>query len=163
MLDLENVYCYLDDIIIIGNDSYAEHLKQVNEVVERLKSMGMKINPGESFWAQPEVEYLDYLINREGIHPQHKIIQGMIYLPALCNQKELCSFIEMVNFYKNMWAKHSSLTPFTSMIGKATKSNWLPAHQLAFDQMKAIMTKETLLAFTDFTKSFTLHINASNK
>lgn len=35
MLDLENVYCYLDDIIIIGNGSYEDLLKQVNEVVER--------------------------------------------------------------------------------------------------------------------------------
>ena len=69
MLDLESDYCYLDDIVKIGNGSYAEHLKQVNEVVESLQSMWMKINPRKSFWVQPKVEYLGYLINREGIHP----------------------------------------------------------------------------------------------
>ena len=71
MLDLENVYCYLDDIILIVNNRYKDHYKEVGQIVENLKDMGMKINHSKSFWAQPGVEYLGYLINSEGIRPKH--------------------------------------------------------------------------------------------
>ena len=70
----------------------------------------------------------------------------------------------MVNFYKNMWDKRSAiLVPLASMTGKGTKFKWLPAHLQAFEQMKEIMSKEILLAFLDFTKGFTIHIDTNNK
>ena len=115
--------------------------------------MGMKINPRKFFWVRPEVEYLGYMINREDIRQQQKKIQGMLDLQAPRNQKELRGFIGMINFYKNMWAKCASiLALLTSMTGKGTKFKWMPNHQLAFDQMKTIMSRETLLAFPDFIK-----------
>ena len=70
----------------------------------------------------------------------------------------------MVNFYKDMWPKQSTiLVPLTSMTGKDTKFKWQPAHQQVFEQMKLTMSRETLLTFSDFTKEFTLHTDISNE
>jgi hypothetical protein len=41
------------------------------------------------------------------------------------------------------------------------KMEWTPECQEAFDQMKAIMAKETLVTFPDFTKEFEIHTDAS--
>jgi hypothetical protein len=41
------------------------------------------------------------------------------------------------------------------------KWKWTPECQEAFDQMKAIMAKETLVTFPYFTKEFEIHTDAS--
>jgi hypothetical protein len=65
----------------------------------------------------------------------------------------------MVNYYCDMWPQHSHfLAPLSSMTTAKVKWKWTPECQKAFDQMKAIMAKETLVAFPDFTKEFEIHI-----
>ena len=67
--DLVHVSVYLDDIIIIGSGRYEDHLMQMEEVLARLKEKGFQVNPLKSFWAKSEVEYLGFVITREGIRP----------------------------------------------------------------------------------------------
>ena len=102
MLDLENVYCYLDNIIVIGNGLFQKHMTQVDKVLYRLREKGMQVHLGKSSCARDLVEYLGYIISRDGIRPQENKIQGMLDLSTPRNQKELRGFIGMVNFYKNM-------------------------------------------------------------
>ena len=66
---------FLDDILIIGNGAWEEHLKQVEAVLQRLLNAGMQVNPLKSFWFQDEVEYLGYTISREGIKPQQNKVE----------------------------------------------------------------------------------------
>ena len=74
-------------------------------------------------------------------------------LAAPRNQKEVRGFIGMVNFYKNMWPKRSSiLGPLTDITGKGKKFTWGPVQQKAFDGMKKLMAEGALLAFPDFTR-----------
>jgi hypothetical protein len=47
------------------------------------------------------------------------------------------------------------------MTSAKVKWNWTSECQEAFDQMKAIMAKETLVTFPDFTKEFENHADAS--
>ena len=41
------------------------------------------------------------------------------------------------------------------------KWKWNPEHQLAFEQMKALIAKETLLTYPNFSKEFEIHTYAS--
>ena len=61
------VIVFLDDILIIGNGSFDEHLEQVLSVIQRFLKTGKQVNPLKSFWFQEVVEYLGYVINREEI------------------------------------------------------------------------------------------------
>ncbi len=81
----------------------------------------------------------------------------------------------MVQCYRDMWAKHSEiLAPLTDLVGecgetKATKINctkkkpwrWESIHQQAFDNEKATIAKEVVLAYPDFTKPFKIYTDAS--
>ena len=44
-----------------------KHLQQVDEVLTRLESKQMQVNPDKSFWAKAEVAYLGFLMNQQGI------------------------------------------------------------------------------------------------
>ena len=53
--DLPHVIVFLDDILIIGNGSFDDHLEKVEMVLKRLLKAGMQVNPLKSFWFQAEV------------------------------------------------------------------------------------------------------------
>jgi hypothetical protein len=81
----------------------------------------------------------------------------------------------MVQYYRNMWQKHRQmLAPLTNLMGecgetKTTKKNntkkkpwrWESIHQQAFDNVKATIAKEVVLAYLDFTKPFEIYTDAS--
>jgi hypothetical protein len=81
----------------------------------------------------------------------------------------------MVQYYRDMWAKRSEmLAPLSDLVGecgetKTTKNNkkspwrWDPIHQKAFDDIKATITKEVVLAYPDFSKPFEIYTDASTK
>ena len=52
MADLEKVFVYMNDIVIIGDDTYEKHMKDVKEVVEGLADKGVQVNPDKSTWAR---------------------------------------------------------------------------------------------------------------
>ena len=83
----------------------------------------------------------------------------------------------MVQYYRDMWAKRSEmLAPLSDLVGecgetKTTKKNktkkspwrWDPIHQKAFDDVKAAIAKEVVLAYPDFSKPFEIYTDASTK
>ena len=61
MEGLEFVRTYLDDLLIISNSTFKEHLQQLVVVLKRLRRAGLKINAEKSFFFAPEIEYLSYI------------------------------------------------------------------------------------------------------
>ncbi len=82
----------------------------------------------------------------------------------------------MVQYYRDMWARRSEmLAPLTDLVGecgemKTTRINntkkkpwrWDPTHQQAFNNVKAAIAKETVLAYLDFLKPFEIYTDASS-
>jgi hypothetical protein len=89
------------------------------------------------------------------------------------NDKEFRQFLEMVQYYQDVWAKHNSemLAPLTDYVGlcskmKTTKKNktkkkpWQldPIHQQVFVEVGAAIAKEVVLAYPNFSKPFEICI-----
>ena len=61
-----------------------------------------------------------------------------------------------------MWIRRSeTLAPLTALTSKNVKFHWTEIEQHAFDTMKKIMARETLLAYPDFNKEFHIYTDAS--
>ena len=71
MARLEFVRVYIDDMLCITNRNvdvagtnfnvWNRHLAQLEQVLERLKEAGLKVNAKKSFFGKQELEYLGYL------------------------------------------------------------------------------------------------------
>jgi Reverse transcriptase (RNA-dependent DNA polymerase) len=83
MEGLKFVRTYIDDLLVITNGSFEDHLTKLDRVLERVEAAGLKINAGKSFFCQAELEYLGYWITREGILPVPKKVQAMLALTNL--------------------------------------------------------------------------------
>jgi len=161
--DLEFVRCYIDDLLVITKGSYENHLAKLETVLTRLRLAGLKVNATKSFFARSELEYLGYWISRNGISPLPKKIQAIQTLKPPTNKKELRRFLGLINYYRDMWARRSeTLAPLTALSSKTAPWEWTEEHQQAFDKMKTIIGKTTLLTYPDFSQPFDIYTDASH-
>ncbi len=103
-------------------------------------------------------------------------MQAILVLNLPNNVEELRHFLGMVQYYWDMWVRYSEmLTPLTDLVGecretKTTRINktkkrplrWDPIYQQVFDNVKAAIAKETVLAYPDFLKPFEIYRDASS-
>jgi hypothetical protein len=175
MATLEYIWAYIDNLLVVTEGSHDDHLDKLEQVFIRLRNAGLKVNAAKLFFCMKETEYLGYILTRDRIKPQPKKVQAIIALNPPNNVKEVWQFLGIVRCYRDMWAKHSEmLAPLTDLVGecgeiKATKKNgtkkkpwrWESIHQQAFDNIKATIAKEVVLAYPDFTKPFEIYTDAS--
>ena len=64
---LPQVICYLDDILIPGK-SAAEHMANLETVVNRLKEHGVQLNKDKCQFFEDAVEYLGHRVDAQGVH-----------------------------------------------------------------------------------------------
>jgi hypothetical protein len=165
----------MDNLLIITRGLLDKHLQKIETVLTRLRDAKLKVNAAKSSFCAHEIEYLGYILTRDGIKPQPKKVQAILALNLPNNVKELRQFLGMVQYYRDMWVRCSEmLAPLTDLVGECretqiTKNDktkkkpwrWDPIHQQAFDNVKAAITKETVLAYLDFLKPFEIYRDAS--
>ena len=70
---LKNVMCFIDDILVTGN-SEREHLKTLDEVMQRLDMHNVRLNKTKYRFVKSEVTYLGHTVNANGIQSiQNKV------------------------------------------------------------------------------------------
>jgi hypothetical protein len=177
MEDLEYVQAYLDDLLCISRSSLEDHLKKLEEVLRRLCDAGLKVNAEKSTFCALEIEYLGYILTRDGIKPQSNKVQAILAIQPPTNVKELRHFLGMMQYYRDLWARRRKmLAPLTSLVGEfgqtkvtrakgTKKAPWHgdEVHQRAFNHVKAMIAREVVLAYPDYSKVFEIYTNASSK
>ena len=122
----------------------------LDEILDRLTTNGFTVNPLKCEWAVQETDWLGYWLTPRGLKPWKKKIEAILHLDRPRTPKALRSFIGAVNFHRNMWIRRSHvLDPLTRLLKKDIKFKWGVKEQEAFDKMKQIMSRETLLHHPD--------------
>ena len=67
--DLDYIRAYIDDLWIISNGNFEDHLNVDKIVLMKLKAAGFKINAEISFITRDNLEYLGFKITIQGIMP----------------------------------------------------------------------------------------------
>lgn len=170
MCTLEYVRTYLDDLLVLTSKSYTDHLIKVERVLQRLESAGLNVHAEKSIFRAPEVEYLGYVITRDGLKPQTNKIQAILNLAPPKTVKQVRQVLGIIQYYRDLWPRRSEiiapLTELTSTKGTQKNSNkkveWTNVHQTAFDKMKKEIAKEVLLAYPKFDRPFQIYADASD-
>jgi hypothetical protein len=72
MASLEFVQAYMDDLLIITRGILDEHLQKIETVLTRLGDAGLKVNAAKPLFCAHEIEYLAYILTRDGIKPPQR-------------------------------------------------------------------------------------------
>jgi hypothetical protein len=59
----------MDDLLIITKRTLDKHLQKMETVLTILGDAGLKVNAAKSSFCAHEIEYLGYILTREGFKP----------------------------------------------------------------------------------------------
>jgi hypothetical protein len=79
---------YLDDLLILTNSSFKDHLLKLEMVLARLSTAGMRVNISKSKFFAEQIEYLGYWIIRQGIQPIRNKVEAILNIKAPKTRKE---------------------------------------------------------------------------
>jgi hypothetical protein len=78
MESLEFVRAYPDSLLCISKLSMEDHLEKLEEVRRQLCSKRLKVNATKLTFCALEIEYLGYVLTRDGIQPQSNKVQATL-------------------------------------------------------------------------------------
>lgn len=162
---LINKHCfvYLDDIIIFGQ-SIEEHNSNLAIVLQRLRELGLKIQPDKCEFLKPELEYLGHIVTAEGVKPNPKKLEAVSNFKQPRNPTDIKSFLGLAGYYRKFIRNFSKIAkPLTELTKKETPFHWTDKTQEAFQTLKDKLCSSPVLKFPDFAKPFTLTTDASNE
>ena len=151
----------VDDILISGrNDD--EHLKNLTEVLQILSVNGLRLKRKKCVFMAPEVTYLGFRINREGVSPVDEKIKPILEAPAPQNVTQLKSFLGMLNYYhRHIPNMAEVLEPLHCLLRKNSSWKWSEQQDRAFQKTKELLTSSALLVHYDPNKPILLSCDAS--
>ena len=98
MRGIKGTSVYIDDILVTGS-SVQEHLQNLDTVLDRLESAGLRANRKKSFFLQSHIEYLGHIIDKDGLHPTEEKVTAIKKEPPPKNITELRSFLGLISYY----------------------------------------------------------------
>ena len=87
-----------DEILISGRND-VEHLEYLKSVLSILKSDGLRLKLRKCVFLQPEVTYLGFRINKDGVLPLPEEAEIIKNAQVPKNLTELKSFFGFINYY----------------------------------------------------------------
>lgn len=156
------VIVYLDDILIYSK-TREEHLQHLQQVLQILRKHRLYAKLSKCEILKQKVEYLGHYISSEGISVDLRKVTVVKEWPIPTNISELRSFLGLASYYRKFVKGFSSIAaPLTLLLHKDQPYKWDDTKQVAFDELKRLLTSAPVLLLPDPTKPFTVTTDASD-
>ncbi|XP_052749157.1 uncharacterized protein K02A2.6-like [Galleria mellonella] len=158
---IDGVVCFLDDVLIAASTPEL-HWERVEQVLIRLRDAGLILQKSKCYFLQEKVEYLGFIIDREGIHKNPDKIRAIIDVKVPMNTKQLKSFLGIVNFYHSFIPQAAALlVPLHTLLRKDIEWEWTDEHQKAFNAVKRELSSSRVLSHYDPRQQLVLTVDAA--
>ena len=157
----KGVCVYLDDILVTGSNT-AEHLRNLDKVLERVAAAGISLNRTKCSFMLSKVEYLGHMIDENGLHPTEEKVKAIKEVPSPKNVTELRAFLGIINYYGKFLPNLSTqLAPLHVLLQKKQRWYWSTTQEMAFQAAKNTLQANSLLVHYDGLKPLILACDAS--
>lgn len=160
---LPGVAAYLDDLIITGATE-KEHWENIERLIEKLSEYGLRVNLEKSVFFQNSVEYLGFVIDKDGKRPSKLSVEAIKLLKKPENVTEVQAFLGKINYYRCFIKNLADLAnPLYMLLKKNCVFKWTSECENAFEKLKNEIINATKLTHYDSLKPLILATDASNK
>jgi hypothetical protein len=156
------VFVYLDDIIVYGK-TLEEHNANLRKLFQRLREVGLKLQPDKCEYLAPELTYLGHVITPEGIKPNPFKIKAVASFPEPTCTKQIKQFLGLASYYRKFIKDFSKIArPLNQLLCKNKTFNFTAECRRAFETLRDKLCSAEVLMFPDFSKPFYLTTDASD-
>ena len=156
------VLCFLDDILIFSR-TREQHVKDLREVLTRLKKQQLYAKMSKCAFMQKEVAFLGHRIGADGLRVAADKVGAVQSWPTPSSVTEVRSFLGLANFYRRFVKDYSKLAlPLTELTKEVSGPgfSWGAEQQKAFAELKAALCSPPVLLVPDQSKPFVLNTDA---
>ena len=106
--DMEGCIWYLNDILIYGGDTEAEHQAIVEKVLQQCVEHGLAVNLLKSEFHVKESIFLGHVINGQEVKMDPSKLETMSKWPIPTKKKEVQAFFGFANYYRQFIVNYST-------------------------------------------------------
>jgi transposase InsO family protein len=188
---LRDDFClpYLDDILVYSV-TFSDHVEHLEKVFGRLREHGVKLKPAKCKLFCSQIRYLGHMVTNQGytVDPADK--EAVIHLKSKppTNIGELRKLMGFLGYYRKYVQDFSRIAkplydllksgdistgskPSAKKVTKTKKGqlssnhkiSWTRSHQSVLEFLVDSLTQPPVMAYPQFDKPFTLHVDASGE
>ena len=163
---LEFADAYIDDVEVDTPTSFSQHISELRQVFQRLRTCKLNARPSKCKIAMSSVDFVGHRVGGNRIEPRTALVQTIKEYPRPETKKQIRSFLGLVGYYRrfipNFSGRAAVLTDLTR--GKSpTKIKWKDAHKFAFQDLKQALQNPPVLRPPHWEQEFILQVDASNR
>jgi hypothetical protein len=153
---------YVDDIICHAKD-FEQHLDRLRQIFIKLRAAGLKLKPRKCVLFQTKVEFLGHVVDGEGIRPNPDNVAKLINWPTPKTQTDVRGILGLASYYRRFIKSFSQIVkPLTELTKKLKQFEWTEECQVAFDEIKRLLTSPPVMAYPKPNCPYILDTDASN-
>ena len=80
MEELGYVHTYIDDLLVITDRTFDDHLQKVEVVINKLRKANVRCNAPKYIFGLHKITYLGYILSQDGIKPQPEKVSAILAL-----------------------------------------------------------------------------------
>ena len=105
---------------------------------------------------------MGFWVTRDGVKPTNRKIEAITNMSPPTSRKEVQKCIGVINYNRNIFPKRShTLAPLTKLTSIKRNFKWTQVERDDFDEIKRIVTRDTLLNYPSFNETFKIHTDVS--
>nr|XP_028577596.1 LOW QUALITY PROTEIN: uncharacterized protein K02A2.6-like [Podarcis muralis] len=140
---------FFDDVLIAG-PTPEEFEDCLRTVLHRFQTAGLKVKREKCLLGVPQVDFLGFMVDAEGIHPTGDKVRAICDAPAPKSKTELQAFLGLLNFYHSFLPhKVAVAEPLHRLLDKRAPWVWGQRQEAAFQAVKDLLVSNSVLAHFD--------------
>ena len=164
MTGLDHVLTYVDDTLVHSKDRH-EHLRHLQEALQRMKDHNLKLNLNKCVFAADKVAYLGHTLTASGIIPGLDKAKAIRDAPMPDTSNRVKSFVGLANYFRNYIKDFSrKAAPLHKLSSGETKwrgGQLPPEAEQAFRTLQHDLSSEPVLAFPTREGKFHLYVDGA--
>ncbi|MBW0577279.1 hypothetical protein O181_116994 [Austropuccinia psidii MF-1] len=152
---------YIDDIIVCSK-TWEEHIYTLFRVLNKIKSVKMKISLKKCHFGFKELRALGHVVSGLSLGIDKNKVPAVLLKPMPQNKKEIKSFLGFEGYYRQQIKHLASIArPLYKLCDKEAVFEMTVDRVKAFESSRQALTTAPLILVPDFKLPLKLHIDAS--
>jgi RNase H-like domain found in reverse transcriptase len=157
------VFVYMNNILVATTMDKALHRKIVHEVLELMEQESFFLKPSKCKFEQKSIDYLGIVVSKGTMKIDPTKQNGItVWLRKLTSVKQVRSTLGMLGYQRPFIPQFAHLVwLLTQLLKKEKKFKWTDECTKALDELIRIVASDPVLHQPDYTKPFTVEVDAS--